>query len=388
MLILILSIFAAGAAAAQGSKDRSLSLPELDRRVRADSNDPALQLQLGRKLQEAGRHDDAERRFRHVVAVAPGLAAGYLALGSVPKSRGESYWKKREKKEGLEPELAAWNEASKFVRLAFLLDPLVDPALIPRVQERVTLRIDGVNYRVWWMLPLGKAINAFRAGKYADAKRKLDNLLKDPSAGTDGSGLPGDVLWFRALASAHLNDYQTAATDFTVLMTHVMREAEQGMQGTPLLANDHRYMAAVMLYYSGQNDVARVLLQEALGADPSLYMAHSQLARIHEDAGRLDEAAAERQRAVDANPDNGSLLADLGLTLLRAGMNEEAFDAFVQAGTMNSRDSRAAYQAGVTALALGRREQARKWLQRFAAIAPARMGAQRADAQRHLESIK
>lgn len=378
----------AATGAAQGTA-RLPPLPELERQAAADSNDPLIHVQLGRALLEKGRHDEAERRFRHAARLAPGLAEVYLGLAAVPNARGENYWKRREKQDGREAVVAVWSEAAKFSRLAFLLDPLVDPGLIPRVEERVTIRVDGVNYRVWWILPLAKAINAFRSAKYEEAKRRIDKLLKEPSAGPDGAGLPDDVLWFRALAAAHLDDYHGAATDFTLIMTRATQVAEYApVEITPLLANDYRYMAATMLYYAGQVDVATLLFREALGNDPSLYMAHTQLARIHESAGRWGEAVTERQRAVDANPENGDLMVDLGLTLLRAGEPEPAFAAFDQATGVNPSDPKAPYHKAMTALRLEQHEVARGSFERFLTIAPSRMRSEVAQARGHLEALK
>ena len=137
------------------SSNRPPGLEEMQKRVAMDSNDAALH--LGRLLLEKNRHDEAERHFRQAVAIAPGRAEAYLGLSAVPYVRGDNYWKQREKEQGREVVAKAWAESNKFQRLAFLIDPLVDPGFLPRVEERVTLRVDGMNYRVWWMLPLTKA---------------------------------------------------------------------------------------------------------------------------------------------------------------------------------------------------------------------------------------
>jgi Tfp pilus assembly protein PilF len=351
-LILLVSLLPPQSAFAQREPGK-LELRELEQRVSADSNNAAAHLELGRALLEKKRIDEAERHFRQAVAIAPGLAEGYLGLSAIPHARADKYWKKREKESGRESVAAAWQEAYKFYRLAFLLDPLVDPGLTPRMEERVTVRTDdGITY-VWWMLPLSKAMNAFKAGKFADAMKRCEKLMKDAHS-PNGDGLPYDVVWLHGLSAAHLDDFNVAATDFTVLTTRALRDAEF-LAGaiSPLVANDYRYLAALMHLYTGQRDLAVQLLQEVLTTDPSLYMAHSQLARIHERAGRLDEAVLERQRAVDANPENSDLVVDLGLTLLRDAKFEDATRAFEQAVRLNPRDPHASRQLG---LARQRRE--------------------------------
>jgi Tfp pilus assembly protein PilF len=385
LLLIVSSLLQAHPLAAQ-DQPKKLSLQELEQRVNADSNDALAHLELGQALLDKRRFDRAEREFRVAVAIAPDLAEAYLGLAALPHVRGDSYWRKREKQSGLESVQAAWQEAGKFYRLAFLLDPLVDPRLAPRIEERATLEVDGTSQFVWWMLPLTKAMNAFKAGKFKEAKERCEKLLQDAKS-PEGEGLPYDVLWFHGLAAAHLDNFQTAATDFTLLTTRALRDAELVPDASPLLANDYRYMNALMLLYTGQRDLAVQLLQEALTQDPSLYMAHSQLATIHERSGRLDQAVLERQLAVDANPENGSLLVDLGLTLQRHGKLEEASRAFEQAAVLNPRDPRASYQLGMIAFQLGRKDVARGQLERFLILAPSRMKAQADEARQRLASL-
>jgi tetratricopeptide (TPR) repeat protein len=379
---------AADAAAAQATASKPPSFSELERRVAADSNDPALQVQFGRALLEKGRHDDAERRFREAVRISPGLAEAYLGLSAVPYARDERYWKRREKEQGRESVLSAWNEADNFSRLAFLLDPLVNPGLMPRAVERVTLDVDGMRLRVWWVYPLTKAINDFRRQKFKDAKRRLEKLLEDPASGEDGAGLPYDALWLHGLATAHLSDFQQAAANFTLLMNRAAEDAQSMPELNPMAANDYRYFTAAMMLRAGQYDLASLLFRQALENDPSLFMAHSQLARIHEHTGRWDEAIAERQRAMGANPDNSDLILDLGFTLLLAGKPEEALEVFRQAEKANLRDHRAPYQVGLIAFKLGRHDIARTSLGRFLTLAPARLATEIADSKRHLERLK
>jgi Tfp pilus assembly protein PilF len=368
--------------------DRPPTLAELERRATVDSNDAAMHVQLGRALLESRRYDEAERHFRLAILIAPGRAEAYLGLAAVPSARGEEYWKRREKQDGRSSVASVWLEADKFHRLAFLLDPLVDPGLLPRIEERVTLRVDGVNYRVWWMLPLTKAMNAFRAGKYEEAKRRCAKLVEESHQGPEGNAFPNQVLWVHALSAAHLDDFNVAATDFTVLMNRATRQAQSSpVETMPLLTNDFRYMAAMMHSFTGQREVASLLLREALTVDPSLYMAHTQLAAMLEQTGAWDEAVLERQRAVDANPENGELLIDLGLTLARAGRMEPALAAFDQGGELNPRDPRAPYHAGVTAMQLGRNDVARRLLERFLAIAPSRMAPEMAQARLHVTTL-
>ena len=385
-LLLAWCLLIGQSAAAQESR-HPRSLQELEQSVKVDSNDATIHLEYGRALLDKHRLDQAEHELRQAIAIAPSLAEAYLALAAVPDARGDSYWKKKEKEAGREAVMAAWQEAAKFQRLAFLLDPRVDPTLLPHVEERVTLRVDGQNHFVWWVLPLTKAFNAFRAGKFAEVKERCEKLIKEGQS-PDGDGLPYDILWLHGLASAHLDDFNGAATDFTVLITRGLRDLRDAPAGAaPLDINDYRYMTAMMLFYTGATDVAAQLLQDALTEDPSLYMAHTRLAELDERADRLPEAAVERQRAVDSNPENADLLVDLGMTLERLGKKEEAAKAFEEAERLNPRDPRPSYQRATIAMEEGNKDVARAALTRFLALAPSRMQRELADAHRRLEAL-
>lgn len=374
-------------ASSQG-RGPALSAAELERTVAVDSSDLAVHLALGKALVKERRFDEAEARFRRAAALAPNSAEAYLALGGLAELRGEKYWKLRLERDGREAVAGAFAESFRNLRLAFMLDPLVDPSFLPRAEERVTVTVDGVPIRVWWALPLGKAINRFRAGDYEGAMKRCEGILKERLAGPDGMFVPGAALWVRALAAAHLGLYDTAAADFTLLMTRALRASESStLDPTPLQANDYRYMAATMHFYAGRFAKAGQMYRETLEADLSLYMAHSQLARILERQGRWDDAIAERRRATEANPEHGNLLADLGFTLKRAGRTEEAVDAFEQATLVNPRDADAFYQAGTAALALGRTDAGRRYLERFVALAPRWAASQVAVARAQLDSL-
>jgi tetratricopeptide (TPR) repeat protein len=143
-------------------------------------------------------------------------------------------------------------------------------------------------------------------------------------------------------------------------------------------------MTAIMNLFIGQPEIASLLLREAVSNDPSLYMAHSQLAALLEKTEGWDEAIAERQRAIDANPENSDLFFDLGRTLTLANRLAPALDAFREAAQLNPRDPLASYQAGRVAQQLGREDEARRHFERFVAIAPSRMAAELTQARQNL----
>ncbi len=129
-----------------------------------------------------------------------------------------------------------------------------------------------------------------------------------------------------------------------------------------------------------------VLYKEALSNDLGLYMAHVRLARLYADATMWPQAIEEARRAVQASPEDPSLLADLGAILRDAGQVTEAEQVLRQAQA-NGRNPSVLYQFGPLELQLNKPEEARAAFTRFVAIAPSRMSTEIADAKQRLAGL-
>jgi len=360
-------------------------LDSLVLRARVDSNDAVAHFELGRALLEARRFDEAERSLQTAVQLAPQYAEAWLALGVLPEWRGEEFWKQLRKSAGDSGVRALANQNDRYLRRAFLNDPLVPLSLLPRAEERVSIRIAGQTVFVWWRMPLGKALNQLRAGKFQEAIDRLDKLVADQKAGPEAVWAPDLAFWYRGIAAAHLGRYSAAVDDFWRLVQRALRrEQEVPEAASPMRTNEYRYMLATMLYLDGRFAPAIQVFQRSLEFDAGLYQSHMQLARMYERAERWEEALAARQAAIAANPDDPGLVVDYAATLLRAERRPEALAQLRLAEGLAPRDPRIPYLAGVTALQLGDSAAARTELSRFIALAPSRFTAQIQDARRQL----
>ena len=99
------------------------------------------------------------------------------------------------------------------------------------------------------------------------------------------------------------------------------------------------------------------------------------------------QAVAERRAAVNANPDDASLLMDLGRTLAKARNLGEAEQALHQAMDANPRDARVPYYLGRVEEQLNKPADARTAYTRFLSLAPSRYATQIADAKQRLETL-
>jgi Flp pilus assembly protein TadD len=99
-------------------------------------------------------------------------------------------------------------------------------------------------------------------------------------------------------------------------------------------------------------------------------------------------AIKERRAAVSANPDDPSLLLDLGKTLAGAGDWAGAEQTLKQAGDANPRDSRVPYYLGIVQQQLNKKEEARASFDRFIALAPSRYARQVDNAKQRLAALR
>ncbi|HSB56118.1 MAG TPA: tetratricopeptide repeat protein, partial [Gemmatimonadales bacterium] len=128
----------------------------------------------------------------------------------------------------------------------------------------------------------------------------------------------------------------------------------------------------------------RQVLQDDIG----FYMANVRLAGIYEAQKDYPYAVQERVNAINANPDDPSLLLDLGVTLGKAGMMPQAEDKLRQATEGNPRDSRAWFWLGMAEMEEGKRDEARDSFNRFVSLAPSRYDRQIVMAKERLAQLK
>jgi Flp pilus assembly protein TadD len=99
------------------------------------------------------------------------------------------------------------------------------------------------------------------------------------------------------------------------------------------------------------------------------------------------QAVAERRAAVSADPDDPSLLLDLGKTLAHANQWIDAEKALRDAVDANPRDPRPHYFLGIIEQHQNKAQEARTAFNDFIALAPTRYAPQVADAKQRLNAL-
>ncbi len=379
---------------AQGSEKVSVS--DLETMVRADSNDAVLHLRLGIAYAASGGKGDVEKAWHALqtaVRIDPQLAAAYgemarissaefdLALLSVLRTlllvpvsqRGDSLL--RSASDSL---LRA--KGDSFLQLtqrAFQLDPLME-----------VWPTSAYHVPMYWKGTIDHALHEFHNQKYQQALTEFDALITRTTKRDDPTAVPDVALWYHALAADRLGNYDLAIRDMLMLLDAAMTlEQRDSVTGQKHLSLKYEYVLAHLRQRAGQLDEAKRLFQDVSQQNLGLYAAHIQLANMAEQAGHRDEAILERRRAIAANPDDPSLVFDLGVTLLKGEAFSQADTVLLQAIERNPRETRAYYALGLTLERLGKPAEARGAYTQFLALAPRRLDAQIADARRHLAAL-
>lgn len=371
----------------------SASISDLEQRAERDSNDAAAHYNVALAYWNAKRWDDADSALHRAIRIDPQFAAAYMALAGLPYSRRPRLFEEELERSVPEEWRPRIEESEAMYRRAMLLDPTVEVRIgymmLPR-QERFQTSL-AVLFGDWVEDYL-QGQQYYFEGKYEDAWQRFQRVFNEINAGSDRntSRLWNTLLFWHGLSSAQTRRWDDALYDFGTLLMRFESEEERrdSTLRVPLRTNEFRYVLGVVAQRAGRPAEAAGLFRKALEQDIGLYTAHARLADLAEEQGDVATAVAERRAAAQVNPDDASLLLDLGRTLVRAGRADEAAAAFREAADLNPRDARALYYLGVLYQRLNRPIDAANVLQRFLAMAPSRYGPQIADATQRLAALR
>lgn len=360
-------------------------ITSLEETAHRDSNDAAAHYNLALGYWSKKKWDQADSALQHAVAIDPRFASAYLALAFLPQASGV-YWTEHVIMLGggwrlvyYEAPDSVVDEFNRLYRRALMIEPLVDI----RIQVATEHRGGHVD-------AFDKALYAYNDGKWDEAYQRFGELVADSADYRGEKGrLYEQILWYHGLAAARQQKFSEAIEDLRRLVVRSeKRETSDTLYRWPLRTNEYRYTLAYLTQRNGDPNGAVRLYQEALTQDLGLYMAHVRVGDIYEAAGMFDQAITARRNAVNANPDDPSLLLDLGKTLANAARWKEAEQPLMESAAANPRDPRVPFYLGLVFENLGRKEDARSAFTKFIAIAPSRYERQIAVARQHIESLR
>ena len=388
--LLAVVAFTTLAAPAQGQFKLPKKLDELEQIARKDSNDAAVHFNLALGYWNAKRWDDVERELRLAVQIEPQFAEGWLALSRLPFARRPKLWDdiaEHRVTEDVRPKL---DEAWRHYEHAFLINPLVDLRIEAGARPAKSiywsaneLLSDTYDY-------IFGGFDDIQSGKYESAYNRFNHLVEDRLIASEREGFADFVYYYRGLAAAHSDRWHEAIQDFDFLLNRSERalHPDSLLYYIPIETNQYRYILGVLYQRSGKLEDAVHMYREALENDIGLYMANVRLAGIAETNMNWPAAIKERRAAVNANPDDPSLLLDLGKTLAGSGDWAGAEQTLRQAMDGNPRDSRVPYYLGIVQQQLNKKEEARASFDRFIALAPSRYARQVENAKQRLAALR
>lgn len=376
--LLLFAFLAASSPLAQADLKLTVPLPELEAIARLDSTDAAAQYDLGIGYWSKKRFDEAERALRRAVAIEPQFAAGYLALAYLPLARTPALYRERSRGKVREESRAVLDESERLQRRAFMLDPLVDVSIIGAALRRI-----GAVPRTWANDPF----LAYISGDYQWTYFLLTKFIgAGPGASRDS--VPDAFYWYRGLAAGHLGNYGAASMDLSVLLQRAQRlERSDTVQIMTPRTNEYRYLIAFFRQKAELYAQALAWYRVALEYDGGLFMAHVQMGRICVAQKSWDEAVTHFQQAVATNPEDASILIELGLAYWEAGRIGDAVKTFQLAQENNPLDARAPYLLGRMQLLSGDSATARLSFTRFLSLAPRSLTEQINDAKARLATL-
>lgn len=366
-------------------------MDSLVERARRDSNDAPAHYDVALGYWLKGKFDQAEHHLRQAIVIEPTTAAAYLALGYLPYARRPRLWDEHYQGKVPAEWAAAVEEAARFRRQAFIIDPLVDlKPLALMIPPASTLGFLKGGIREAFYTYLANGFGSLWDGQYDRAYRFFRDIAGTATDEEREKRFPSWFLWYESLAAARGDDFARASANLQILMRReeAATDKDEGASLAFSDANQYRYALACLLDLAGRRREAIPLLQEVLANDLGFYMAHVRLATIYEDMHRPRGALEERRRAVASNPDDSSLLFDLGSALIRAGELADAQLTLREAHKANPRHVRTLYVLGRLEEQLGATEAARDSYRQFLALAPSRFGVQRQEVEQRLQALQ
>jgi len=387
--VVLLVVFTLPAASAAQFK-LPVKLADLEQRARADSNDPAAHFNAALGYWNAKRWQDADRALRTAILLDPRFAPAYIALNYLPYAQRSTLWEEVQENRVPEEWNARMEESDRLFRHAYMIDPLVELRSGDVVSSRSTAHLQALE-QIYGehVRDYADGLDQYFLGEYQKAYDRFARVINELDGDTHPDRVPSTVFWWHGLAAAHVAKWPDATADLERLIDRSLETTRRdSLVHFPLRTNEFRYLLAYVKQRSGDVNAAIDLYREAITNDIGLYMAHVRLAEMYETARMLPQAVESRRNAVNANPENPSLLLDLGKTLATAGQMSDAAGALREAASANPRDPRPPFYLGLVLEQLGQKDEARTAFNQFIALAPSRYDRQIAMAKQHLDALR
>ncbi len=356
----------------------------------AKTHDPQKVFEAGEIALRAGELDEAERKFRQVLAIDPKVAATYVNLGVIEMRRKQ--WPQAlemlHKAEKLAPEMAG---IRLNIGLVYYRERNFPAAIGPF--ESVAQQTPG-SYQARYLL----GFCYFFGGRWADTVATLEPLWEQVSAPDRLNylyvlGRAAELSKNAALAEkayARMAEIGQGSPEFHMIIgkSHLnrgeyddaVRELEAAAQADPKLPLVHYYLG--MTYVRKQDyERARAELQKDLTVEPDAAFTYEQLGKVNVTLQNEAAAAKDFGRAVKLDP----MLLESRLGLAKIAERKKEYPVALaqldEITRLDKNNAAARYLRGQVLLRMGREKEGREEL----ATATKMLNEQRAARHRELE---
>ncbi len=319
---------------------------------------------------QAHQYVQAERQFRTVVRLAPEVAAGHSALGSVLVQEGRNAEALSELHKALQAEP---NDAAAQLNLG-----TAAAAVLGTAAANSTEIEQAIGALTAWQSQHGSALPADAAIALAQLYlAKQQSAEADRTLSAALAATPNDPLLLDAsgVLLAQAGQFTQAESRFRSALVGATAPAQRAQVelhlGSALLRQDksgeavNELREAVALapgltaarvqlgaaeFQSGDESGALATLRAALAHAPQDSDAAYQLALTLESLGRNDEAVPLFAQVLRARPDDAGLLTNYGLALVQTGKASEALPLYLRAAKVAPNDATLHQDLGVAYL--------------------------------------
>lgn len=294
----------------------------------------------GYAAEKSGDLSTARQQFEKVVRLAPNIAEGYIALGSVLVQAGEFKLAIRELTRALA--LKPGDRAAQ-MNLAVAYEQLGEHDKSLTVFRSLnksgttTLPPSVVNFYIRALAATRQTDLAITEAQSAVAAAPEDPVLRDTLGSLEAQRQQWDDAEGQFKEAVRLNPtFAEAHLHFglTLMMQQKITDAVQELKTAADLSPQSATIQvdlAQSLIASGDNTSAIPVLQRVLALDPSSRDAKYQIALAYQGSGEESKAIPFFQQVLAADPNHAPALTNLGLALVQTGKAKEALPLYQRA---------------------------------------------------------
>lgn len=324
------------------------SVEQLKSNILKDTNDLIVHYNLGLKYLSVANYDSALIEFNKTIDIYYQFSLGHFAIYCTELAKDTSL-NIQQKNDSLEKiRKVKFKVAESHFDKAVYYDPFFDWTAYSVILEDIS-RMNRVEKAVYELLESG--IRYFIIGDYDRAKKKLTRTYETFEDYYK-------VLYFRCLAHAKTNDFNSAISDLHTLIDKKQTKNTKELLTVYLETADYYFILGYISLKQDSLDKAEKYFKKALTEDMSIYMAHFHLSYIYQKKGKINEAISELDAAVLLDPKDPVMIYNKGVFLMELNKLNEAEECFKKSLELSKRMNKSYFNLALIYEAQGNKKLA------------------------------